>query len=170
MCDHERAVSAVHVNEDMNMYGTASLDGTVNIYNLWSDKHMRTIEHPNNRTAINAVILTLTPLAACCFYSESDHHWYSFSINGRFLDKQPEECCHIIAAQVVKDSNFMDKLVYGTESGYVVIRELPLLAVVKRQRVSSSGYPVLSVLVSPDRRFLLVGCGDGGLNIVTDST
>ncbi len=26
----------------------------------------------------------------------------------------------------------------------------------------------MSVLVSPDRRFLLVGCGDGGLNVITD--
>jgi len=26
----------------------------------------------------------------------------------------------------------------------------------------------MSILVSPDKRFLLVGCGDGGLNVITD--
>jgi hypothetical protein len=38
---------------------------------------------------------------------------------------------------------------------------------VKKLQVSVS-YPVLSLIVSPDRRFLLVGCGDSGLNVVTE--
>lgn len=61
----------------------------------------------------------------------------------------------------------MDKLVYGTEKGYLIFRQLPLLKQIKKQQVSSS-YPVLTVIVSPDRRFLLVGCGDGGLNVITE--
>ena len=61
----------------------------------------------------------------------------------------------------------MDRLVYGTEKGYLIFRQLPMLKQVKKLQVSVS-YPVLSLIVSPDRRFLLVGCGDSGLNVVTE--
>jgi hypothetical protein len=61
----------------------------------------------------------------------------------------------------------MERLVYGTEKGYLIFRQLPSLKQTKKQQVSTS-YPVLSVIVSSDRRFLLVGCGDGGLNVVTE--
>ena len=61
----------------------------------------------------------------------------------------------------------MDRLVYGTEKGYLIFRTLPLLKQVKKIQVSVA-YPVLSLIVSPDRRFLLVGCGDSGWNVVTE--
>jgi hypothetical protein len=37
-----------------------------------------------------------------------------------------------------------------------------------RKLSASKEYPVLTLLVSPDRRFLLTGCGDGGLIVITD--
>jgi hypothetical protein len=61
----------------------------------------------------------------------------------------------------------MDKLVYGTEKGYLIFRSLPFMKQIKKQQVSTH-FPVLSVIVSPERRFMLVGCGDGGLNVVTE--
>jgi hypothetical protein len=83
------------------------------------------------------------------------------------LERQREECSHMISPTIVKDSYHMDRLVYGTEKGYLVFRQMPLLKQTKKLQVSIS-YPVLSLIVSPDRRFLLVGCGDGGLNVVTE--
>lgn len=59
----------------------------------------------------------------------------------------------------------MDKLVYGTEKGYIVLRMLPSMLRFRRLQVSSD-YPVLALLVSPDRRFLHVSCGDGGLIVI----
>ena len=73
----------------------------------------------------------------------------------------------MICPMILKDSNSMDRLVYGTEKGYLVFRSMPMLKQVKKLQISVQ-YPVLSVVVSPDRRFLLVGCGDNGLNVVTE--
>lgn len=73
----------------------------------------------------------------------------------------------MIAPAVVRDSHGMERLVYGTEKGYLIFRQLPWLKQLKKQQISTS-HPVLSLIVSPDRRFLLVGCGDGGLNVVTE--
>jgi hypothetical protein len=104
-----------------------------------------------------------------CFFSREDHYWYAYSLNNphHMLEKQKEECSHMIQPLVVKDSHNMDRLVYGTEKGYLIFRQLPLLKQVKKLQVSVS-YPVLSLILSPDRRFLLVGCGDSGLNVVTE--
>lgn len=40
----------------------------------------------------------------------------------------------------------------------------------KRINISTSNIiqPVLSFMVSKDRRFLLVGCGEGGLTVITE--
>ena len=114
-------VSMIHINEEMCMYITSSFDGTVNLYNLWNDKFFRTFKHPK-LAPIHSALLTQTPLAACCFYSREDHYWYSFSLNGHMLEKQREEASHIISPQILKDSHFMEKIVYGTEKGYLNFR------------------------------------------------
>mmetsp|Transcript_10515 Transcript_10515/g.10584 ORF Transcript_10515/g.10584 Transcript_10515/m.10584 type:complete len:85 (+) Transcript_10515:674-928(+) len=61
----------------------------------------------------------------------------------------------------------MDKLIYGTERGFVIIRQLPCLKVIRKLQVSNH-YPVLSLFLSSEKKFLLVGCGDGGLNVITE--
>jgi WD40 repeat protein len=123
LCDHEGMISSIHINEDMCMYLTSSFDGSVNIYNLWTDKFTRKFIHPK-LSPIHSAILTKTPLPACCFFSREDHFWYSYSMNNseKMLEKQREECSHMISPHVIKDSHFMERLVYGTEKGYLIFR------------------------------------------------
>ena len=44
------------------------------------------------------------------------------------------------------------------------------MAPLKRINISTTNViqPVLSFIVSKDRRFLLVGCGEGGLTVITE--
>jgi WD40 repeat protein len=168
-CDHEAMVSFIYISEDMGMYLTSSFDGSASLYNLHSDVHLRTFHHPQ-LAPLHSALLTSTPLPAMCMFSRDDHHWYSYSLNNPYhlLEKQREDSCsHIIAPLVLKDAHSMDRLVYGTEKGYLVFRSLPLLKQLKKQQVSQR-HPVLSLCCSPDRRFLMIGCGDGGLNVVTE--
>ena len=64
----------------------------------------------------------------------------------------------------------MERLIYGTERGYMVIRELPFMNPLKRINISTNNLiqPVLTFIVSKDKRFLLVGCGEGGLTVITE--
>jgi hypothetical protein len=116
-------VSSIFINEEMNMYLTASLDGSTNLYNLYDDTYFRTFTHPN-LSPVSACVLSLTPLPCVAFYSREDHHWYSYSLNNpkKMLEKQREDCSHMISPTIVKDSHHMDRLVYGTEKGYLVFR------------------------------------------------
>lgn len=56
---------------------------------------------------------------------------------------------------------------YGNNYGEVIFRDLPNLKEKKRAAVSVSG-PVLSLMLSKDKRFLLFGCSDGELTVMTD--
>lgn len=105
----------------MGMYLSCSYDGSVNVYNLWNDSFIRSFHHPK-LSPIHTAVLSQTPLPVCCFFSREDHLWYSFSLNGSLVGEQKEECSHIIAPNVIKDSYFMDRLVYGTEKGYIIFR------------------------------------------------
>jgi hypothetical protein len=78
-----------------------------------------------------------------------------------------EEAAHIVQPLVIKSSNNTDKLVYGTERGYICLRHMPSLERYRKLQVSKD-YPVLTLIVSPDLKFLLTGCGDGGLIVITE--
>jgi len=80
-CHHERQISYIFIDEGMNLLATSSFDGTVNLYNLWNQKHYRKFEHPT-LAPIHTVVLSSSPLSSLCFFSREDHLWHSFSING----------------------------------------------------------------------------------------
>lgn len=63
----------------------------------------------------------------------------------------------------------MEKLIYGTDRGAIVVRSLPYFDQFREYNVTS-GYQVLTLLSSPDSRFLLVGSTNGGFRILTDPT
>lgn len=73
-------VNFLYISEEMNMYLSCSFDGSVHVYNLWTDAHIKQFQHPK-LSPIHSAVLTSTPLAACCFYSREDHYWYSYALN-----------------------------------------------------------------------------------------
>jgi hypothetical protein len=81
-----------------------------------------------------------------------------------------EESSSIVSPKVIQNAQFMERLIYGTERGFIVIRELPFMVTLKRINISTNNLiqPVLTLIVSKDKRFLLVGCGEGGLTVITE--
>ena len=65
----------------------------------------------------------------------------------------------VISPVIVKNSHCLDRLVYGTQRGELIIRKMPYLERLERKQIHSNS-SIVSILVSPDRRFLLVGCVD----------
>ena len=81
-------------------------------------------------------------------FSPFDRMWIPFSINGQNLNdlEDPEvviancleETSQIVAPKVIQNAYFMEKLIYGTEKGYLVIRDLPFMAPLKRINISTT--------------------------------
>ena len=111
--------------------------------------------------------MTSSPLPAVVYFSNEDRTLYSYSINGRLLENINDDSIHIISPIVVKDLNFSEILIYGNEKGEIYLRELPFLNFRKKFLVSN-GSSVLSILLSNDRKFLLCGCGDGEIAVLSD--
>ena len=92
----------------------------------------------------------------------------SYSVNGQFLESITDESIYILSPLILKDTNSIESLVYGNEKGDIYQRDLPFLNI-RRKIVISAGSPILSILLTKDRRFLIFGCGDGNISILTES-
>ena len=57
ICSHEGMISFIHINEEMGLFLTCSLDGTANLHNLYDDKLIRTFVHPK-LSPIHSAVLT----------------------------------------------------------------------------------------------------------------
>ena len=68
---------------------------------------------------------------------------------------------------IIKDLNYLEILVYGNEKGELFFRELPFLNIRKKWDVTVNS-PVLSILLSKDKKYLFCGCGDGEFSVLTD--
>jgi hypothetical protein len=101
---------------------------------------------------LSTVIVSNAPLPCLAMFSPEDKIWQSFSINGQNLNdledaqNDPqiikknyyEECTRIVSPKVIQNSYFMERLIYGTERGYMVIRELPFMTPLKRINISTN--------------------------------
>ena len=102
-------------------------------------------------------------------FSPDNFTIYSYSVNGAEICKSQERAKFIASPLIVKDSYRKDYLIYGTETGDVVLRNAGTLDTIRRISLSGAA-PVLSVMITSDLRFLLVGCADGELTVITDPT
>lgn len=58
-------------------------------------------------------------------------------------------------------------MILGNEKGEIILLELPFLKV-RKIIIASQNNPAYSLVISNDRRFLLYGCIDGDISIITD--
>ena len=174
---HEDFITSINIKDSLAL--TSSLDASVNLYNM-NGKLLRTFYHPNGNPILTAVYSN-APLPWVVLFSFRDKIFYSYSINGelisswsekegdplRWVTDQNLQYDLIRSPKVISDSNFNDHLIYGTDKGTILIRSLPYLDN-PRYLIVSSGFSILTLLVSNDRRFLLVGATIGGLRVLTD--
>ena len=175
--NHEDFVTSIYISDSIIL--TASLDSTINMYS-YEGELLRTFYHPQGNPILT-VVYSNAPLPCVVFYSYRDKIFYSYSVNGKFLgscseDKLdpsrgiPEDSYHytmVRTPKVVADSYFNDHLIYGTDKGTILIRALPYLDS-PRHLLVATGHSTLTLLISPDRRFLLAGTSIGGLRVLTD--
>jgi hypothetical protein len=81
-------VSHVCIHE--HIFVTAGLDGKCQLYTLAKAQWLRTFLHPSG-LGINSVVISIAPLASLAFFSKGDKTWYSFSLNGQFLESAKDE-------------------------------------------------------------------------------
>ena len=123
-------ISDININDDLNLFATASIDGYVNLYTLPLCKRVRSIKVPidnENHGKFNYVFLSESSLPSIIMITEKGETYeiFSYSINGQLLvncqDKNMESPIK------VKDLNSLEYLIYYANNNEINIRNLPSL-------------------------------------------
>mmetsp|Transcript_20253 Transcript_20253/g.37790 ORF Transcript_20253/g.37790 Transcript_20253/m.37790 type:complete len:2300 (-) Transcript_20253:736-7635(-) len=164
--DHTAPVTAVRISTQLRAFASASQDGTIVLYSLLKGRLLRVITLPEKPLISNFLFAPAAPSKIISFCPSQTSIW-SHSVNGGLLMQIHERCSHVISPVLVRNLHWQEFIVYGTEAGEIVIRTVKNLQPLRRLALANCS-PVLTLLVSEDLRFLLAGCADGELTVLTD--
>ena len=144
------SISDININNELNLFATAGINGYINLYTLPLCKLVRSIKTPldiENNGKCNYVLLSESSLPSIIIINEdkNNSHILSYSINGKLLNSFKEDKTMGFPLKV-KDLNTLEYLVYYSNS-QINIRNLPSLTL---QIVIKSIVNVKSLCVNSD--------------------
>ena len=150
---HSDEVTSISLNSTLFMFATSSYDGYINIYILPLCTLVRSIRLKKG-TYAKEVFLSNAPLPSIIVFT-NEKKFITFSLSGRIIFEMEEDCSEIISPVMVRDKNFLDYLIYGTEQGLIKIRKFPKMEILSEIDVGK-GKPIRTIEVSSDMLFCFV--------------
>ena len=170
---HTDEITSISINDNLNMFATSSLDGYINIHILPSFDLVRSIKisEDNIHSYANNIFLSSSPLACITAFISSKKIFRIFTINGEFIgDNQINNTTENIKCPIVfNDLYFQDYLIYGTDDGRIEIRKFPEMDL-KYNKQITEGNDIISMDISPDKKFCFIWSKDNKISIITDLT
>jgi WD40 repeat protein len=119
-------ITSLSYNPSINVWGSSCKDGYIHLYTFPTNKKISSISFYLSQKLSNVdhLFISSSPLASFVIYAKESMCFYSYAINGFFLCKENEND-EIHSPRMFSDKNYCDYLLYGTNSGNVVIREFP---------------------------------------------
>ena len=126
------AISDIHINNELNLFASSSIDGIINLYTLPLCKLVRSIKVPiniENNGKCNYVLLSESSLCSIIVINEDNNNCeiLSYSINGKLLTHCKEDKTMSYPLKI-KDLNTFEYIIYYANS-QINIRNLPSLTV-----------------------------------------
>ena len=143
--EHKAPITALVMNNTLQLVASASKDGVVNIYTYPSFKTVRSIVVDNNACVTN-VFLASNPLPCVVAYSTEKKRFYSYTINGETVemsDNEENETWN--AFSVYQGKAFQEFLMLGSENGVFEIRMFPELKI-RHKLVIASGSSIKEIV------------------------
>lgn len=92
---------------------------------------------------------------------------YCYSINGQLIQRVHEKIIdYFLSPILMKDSNGLEHIAYGNEKGRVIFRALPFLDNSSKHIVARDAL-VNRICISKSGKFIIAGCSDGELSVIT---
>ncbi len=107
--EHSSEISYIDVSETLNIIATSSLDGFTNLYTYPQIKLFRSTT--SDYLPIDNVFLSAYPIPSFIIFSKKSKMFTSYSLNGKMLFKEEEDCLYLLSPQVFTDFSFEDYLV-----------------------------------------------------------
>ena len=107
--DHSNEITYISCSDTLNVIATASIDGLANLYTYPQIKLFRSIS--NELLPINYIFLSSYPLPSFVIYSPKITSFRAYSINGKILFNQEEDCKYLLSPQIFTSISYDDFLV-----------------------------------------------------------
>lgn len=155
---HDDEVTAVAINQDLDICVTGSKDATINIHSLHQARFIRSFRHPN-RCVVHKILVSNQ--GDILIYSSGDNALHLFSINGAFLcSKNTDDLVNCI--RITSNSKYAI-----TAGGKLIIRKLYNLEPVYSYNLSSNG-SITSMELSKNEQLLVAALTDNKLIAFTE--
>ena len=149
--DQLSEISYIDVNNELNLWLSASIDGYVNIYTMPSFKLVRSIKTLAKKLEYSFLSTSSLPSIIVIGIENDCREIYSYSINGKYLTQKKEEYS-LLNPIIIKDLNSYEYLVYiSKNNNSIVIRDLPFLNI---YNIINDMEKISSICVSDDIKLL----------------
>ena len=171
-------ITSISINETLNMFAVSSKDGFINLHILPSMKLVRTIylnkninEKKNNILYADNIFLSSSPLACIVLYIKSKRLFKSFTINGVLISEviETDDSSQIKSSVIYKNNNFQDILIYGTNNGFIKLRKLPEMTLIKSIEVFPKK-EVNTICLSNDKKICYACSSDNIIAIIKENS
>ena len=167
--DHKETITSIAINSTLNIFTTASHDGYVQLYTLPQCKKYRSLKLNKNIHCKNIFICSC-PLPSIILYTNVNT-FISYTVNGMFISQSEERSVNIInPIQMKSPTTFEEYLIYGTNDGCLMIRNLPMMEIVNEVTVNTLKKEIKVIEVSYDYKYCYVWFGEDDIHIIKDSS
>ena len=178
---HNDEITSISINDNLNMFATASMDGYIMIYILPSFVLVGSIQISKKISEndisddeflfANNIFLSSSPLACLVCFISSKRLFRIFSINGGYIGEvgESEDTTKLNDAIIFKNLDFQEFLIYGTDDGYVKIRNFPDMNLINMIK-PFEGQEIKTLGISPDKRYCLAWSHSNKIVIIKDTT
>ena len=178
---HNDEITFIHINGNLNMFATSSLDGYINMHILPSFELIRSIKLSfANKNILygncddefyygNNVFLSSSPLPCITAFISSRKIFRTYTINGEFVDdRQESDNSNYIKCPIVFNGlNFQDYLIYGTDDGRIKIRSFPNMDLLSNVMPYECN-EIISVDISYDKKYCFLWIKDNKIICIKD--
>ena len=147
-------ITSIFFNDNLNIWGSASFDGYVNIYTFPINKKISSIKVDSNCLYADYLFIISSPLP-CFIIHCKNYNFYTYSLIGEFIFKENDES-EIFSPLIIKESNFGEILMYGNEKGELKMRYLPSLKLFLNKEIDINYMNIDCLEVSQNGRYCTV--------------
>jgi len=151
-------ITSIYYNNEVNIYGSSCMDGSINIYTFPTNKKLNSIKVEGYKYA-DFFFISSSPLPSFIFYCSKNLTFYSYSLTGNQLAKESHEYGDIFSPILFNDKYNCDYLIYGDEEGLIHFRKMPKLELIYTIEVSDNQIKCLDI--SEDKGYCYVWTDEG---------
>ena len=130
-------ITSLFFNDILNLWGSTSYDGYVNIYTFPSNKKISSIKVDSNGLYADYLFIISSPLPSFIIYCKNNFCFYSYSLLGKLICKDYEINSEITSPLIIKESNFGEIMMYGNDKGKICMRYLPSLNLFLKKEIDN---------------------------------